>query len=631
MPFHPSQMFASGSQGSGQATLLPNAFNTTTLQEPASRNWNMDTGASSHLNDSVHCLSDILNMCIYPSVAVGDGRFISVTNSVHSVLFTPFRPLRLNNVLITSNIDLCSSDVIARVSSILLRSPPLYLMLFLPVSICGINDLDIQEVKAFNDPNWRNAMFDEYNALIKNKTWTSVPRPEGANIVRCMWLFRHKFLADGTLSRYKARLVANGSTQVEGVDVDETFSPVVKPGTIRTVLSLAISRHWHVHQLDVKNAFLHGDLAETVYMHQPPGFRDLEHPDYVCLLQRSLYGLKQAPRAWFQRFAAYITTVGFTPSRCDSSLFIYRQGDDTAFLLLYVDAIVLTASSDRLLQQIIASLHREFSMTNLGALNYFFGISVTRDSSGMFLSQRKYAMEILERAHMVGCNSSRTPVDTESKLGDGGTPVVDPTLYRSLAGSLQYLTFTRPDITYAVQQETLDYGLQLFSSTIDSLIAYSDADWAGCPTTRRSTSGYCVFLGNNLLSWSSKRQPTLSRSSAEAEYRGVANAVAETCWIRNLLRELHTPLSSATIVYCDNVSDVYLSSNPVQHQRTKHIEIDIHFVRDLVATGQVRVLHVPSRFQYADIFTKGLPSALFDEFRDSLSVRCTPAPTAGEC
>ncbi|GJV79471.1 ribonuclease H-like domain-containing protein [Tanacetum coccineum] len=355
------------------------------------------------------------------------------------------------------------------------------------------------------------------------------------------------------------------------------------------------------------------------------------------------------------RFAAYITTVGFVSSRCDSSLFIYRQGDDTAFLLLYVDDIVLTASSDRLLQQIISSLHREFSMTDLGALNYFLGVSVTRDSSGMFLSQRKYAMEILERAHMVGCNPSRTPVDTESKLGDSGTPVADPTLYRSLAGSLQYLTFTRPDITYAVQQVclymhdprephfsalkrilryvqgTLDYGLQLFSSTTDSLVAYSDADWAGCPTTRRSTSGYCVFLGNNLLSWSSKRHLTLSRSSAEAEYRGVANVVAETCWVRNLLRELHTPLSSATIVYCDNVSAVYLSSNPVQHQRTKHIEIDIHFVRDLVATGQVRVLHVPSRFQYADIFTKGLPSALFDEFRDSLSVRCTPAPTAGEC
>ncbi|GJZ35838.1 ribonuclease H-like domain-containing protein [Tanacetum coccineum] len=370
---------------------------------------------------------------------------------------------------------------------------------------------------------------------------------------------------------------------------------------------------------------------------------------------RSLYGLKQASRAWFLRFASYVTRVGFHHSRCDSSLFIYRQGTYIAYLLLYVDDIVLTTSSTTLLQQITGSLHQEFSMTDLGSLNYFLGISVTRDSSGMFLSQKKYAVEILERASMVNCNPSRTPVDTESKLGDTGDVVSDPTLYRRLAGSLQYLTFTRPDISYAVQQVclhmhdprephfsalkrilryvcgTLDYGLQLFSSSTTDLVAYSDADWAGCPTTRRSTSGYCVFLGNNLLSWSSKRQPTLSRSSAEAEYRGVANAVAETCWLRNLLRELHTPLSSATLVYCDNVNAVYLSCNPVQHQRTKHIEIDIHFVRDLVAAGQVWVLHVPSRYQFADIFTKGLPSALFEEFRSSLSVQRPPAPTAREC
>ncbi|GKC30987.1 ribonuclease H-like domain-containing protein, partial [Tanacetum coccineum] len=251
--------------------------------------------------------------------------------------------------------------------------------------------------------------------------------------------------------------------QLEGVDVDETFSPVVKPGTILTVISLAASRHWPIHQLDVKNAFLHGDLSETVYMHQPLGFQDSVHPDYVS----------------------------------DEA----KIGTDTAYLLLYVDDIVLIVSSESLLQQIIISLHQEFAMTDLGPLNYFLGISVTRDSSGLFLSQKKYAIEILDRAHMDNCNHSRTPIDTESKLGSDGDPVSDPTLYRSLA----------------------------------------DADWDGCPTTRRSTSGYCVFLGNNLLSWSSKRQPTLSRSSAGAEYRGVANVVAETCWLRNLLRELHTP------------------------------------------------------------------------------------------
>ncbi|GKD43135.1 ribonuclease H-like domain-containing protein [Tanacetum coccineum] len=424
-----------------------------------------------------------------------------------------------------------------------------------------------------------------------------------------MWLYKHKYNA-------------------EGIDCDEIFNPVVKPATIRTVLSLAVSRQWPIHQLDVKNAFLHDHLTETVYMHQPPGFTDSAHSDYVCLLQKSLYGLKQPPELGFNDFLAML----FEPVSITAKL---------------------TPSSTSLLQRIISLLHAEFAMTDLGPLNYFLGISATRTTSGIFLSQTKYATEILEQAQMLNCNPCRTPIDTEKKLGPEGSPVTDPTLYRSLAGSLQYLTFTRPDLSYAVQQlclymhdprephlnamkrvlrylrGTTDLGLQLLRSTTSQLIAYSDADWAGCPATRRSTSGYCVFLGDNLLTWSSKRQDTLSRSSAEAEYQGIANAVAKPSWIHNLLRELHTPLFTATLVYCDNVSAVYMSANPVQHQRTKHIEIDIHFVRDKVAAGHVRVLHAPSRFQYANIFTKGLPYPLFADFRSSLSVRKTPAPTAG--
>ncbi|GJU33044.1 ribonuclease H-like domain-containing protein [Tanacetum coccineum] len=415
---------------------------------------------------------------------------------------------------------------------------------------------------ALQDPNWKQVMCDEYKALIDNNTWVLVPRPPNVNIISSIWLYKHKYNVDGSLNRYKARLVANGRSQQQGIDCDETFSPVVKPATIRT-------------------------------------------------------------------------------------------GPDTAYLLLYVDDIILTAFSTSLLQRIISLLHAEFAIADLGPLNYFLGISPKRTTSGIFLSQMKYATEILEQAHMLNCNPCRTLIDTEKKLELEGSPVTDPTLYRSLAGSLQYLTFTRPDLSYAVQQlclymhdprelhlnamirvlcylrRTTYLGLQLFRSTTSQLIAYSDADWAGCPATRRSTSGYSIFLGENLLTWSFKRQDTLSRSSAEAEYRGVANAVAETSWIRNLLRKLHTTLFTATLVYCDNVSAVYMSANPVQHQRTKHIEIDIHFVRDKVAAGHVRVLHVPSRFQYADIFTKGLPYPLFTDFRSSLSVRKSPAPIAG--
>ncbi|GJY75003.1 ribonuclease H-like domain-containing protein [Tanacetum coccineum] len=204
------------------------------------------------------------------------------------------------------------------------------------------------------DPNWRVAMYDEYNALVKNNTWILVPKPPNANVV--------------------------------GIDCDDTFSPVVKPATIRIVLSLALSRKWPVHQIDVKNAFLNGDISKTVYMYQPPGFVDSHFPHHVCQLQLSLYGLKQAPCAWFQRFASYALRVGFSSSRCDSSLFIYRHGNKVAYLLIYIDDIVLTASSTDLLQRIISSLHKEFDMTDLGALNYFLGISVTRDSTGMFLS-----------------------------------------------------------------------------------------------------------------------------------------------------------------------------------------------------------------------------------------------------
>jgi histone deacetylase 1/2 len=313
---------------------------------------------------------------------------------------------------------------------------------------------------------------------------------------------------------------------------------------------------------------------------------------------------------------------------------------------MYVNNIILTASSTQLLDRITASLRSEFAMTDMGSLHYFLGIAVTRDSYGMHLSQAKYAAEILDNIIMTACMSAMTPIDTSPKLSASASPpVADPTEYRSLARALRYLTFMRRDIAYVVQQVclhmhdpheqhlaaikhilryvkgTLSHGLQLHSSSSASMVTYTD--------TRRSTSGFCVYLGDNLVSWSSKRQHTVSRSSTEAEYRSMANAVAEATWICQLLHELHRPSPPAMVVFCDNVSVVYMSMNPIQHQRTKHIEIDLHFVRDRVAMGQVRVLHVPSSRQFTNILMKGLPSPLFLDFWSSPNVRTPPVATAG--
>jgi hypothetical protein len=336
-----------------------------------------------------------------------------------------------------------------------------------------------------------------------------------------------------------------------------------------------------VHQLDVKNAFLHGTLTETVYCSQPAGFVDSSCPDMVCRLNKSRYDLKQAPQAWYSRFATFLLTLGFVEAKSDTSLFIYHHVDGVAYLLLYVDDIVLTTSSTQLLQRIITSLQQKFAMKDLGQLHHFLGMTAKPRQTGLLLHHFQYALDILEHAGMTDCKPCSTLVGTQAKLSATlGDPVANPTAYRSFAGALQYLTFTRSDLTYAIQQiylhmhdpreshlaalkrflryvrGTVDFGLVLHRSPSAELVVYTDADWVGCPDTRHSTSGYAVFLSGNLISWSSKRQPVVSRSSAEAEYRAVANGVAEASWLRQLLVELHSPLAKSTLVYCDNVSTV---------------------------------------------------------------------------
>nr|XP_016508857.1 PREDICTED: uncharacterized mitochondrial protein AtMg00810-like [Nicotiana tabacum] len=336
--------------------------------------------------------------------------------------------------------------------------------------------------------------------------------------------------SDGSLERYQARLVAQGYNQQHGLDYDQTFSPVVKPVTIRIVLAIAASKKWPVHQLDVKNAFLHDTLNELVYMKQPTCFVHLQFPHHVCRLNKALYGLKQALQAWFQRFTSLILCHGFKNSMSDSPLFIYKNNTDIAILLIYVDDILLIASSSTLLSSLIAALKSEFSMNDLGLINFFLGISVTSRDGGYFICQSKYIKDLLGRANLLSSKPVTSPISPKSiHNSSDSSPFSDATLYRSLVGGLQYLTFTRPDIAFAVNRVSqfmhspsvthftavkrilrylnvsLTRGLFIPGGSIDSLSCYSDADWAGCPTTRRSTSAFCLFLGSNLVSWSSKK------------------------------------------------------------------------------------------------------------------------------
>jgi hypothetical protein len=381
-----------------------------------------------------------------------------------------------------------------------------------------------------------------------------------------------KHNSDGTIARYKARLVAKGFHQQQGVDYAETFSPMIKPPIVRLILSLAVSHNWPLRQLDVKNVFLHGTLKEEVYMAQPQGYIDSSHPHYVCKLHKSIYGLKQAPRAWFESFTTQLLYLGFIAYTADSSLFIYHQHNVIAYLLLYVDDIVLTSNSTPFLDGLILQLRKVFDIKDLGPLHYFLGLQVSRTTDALHVTQTKYASDLLVKHQMVDSKPAKTPCSPNTHLSiHEGDLLSDPYGYRSLIGALHYLTFTRPDISFAVHQVcqymaapttthlsttkrilryikgTLFHGIAFTPGPL-TLSVYSDADWASDPDDRRSTSGLLVYLGSNPITWSAKKQATVSRSSTESEYRALATTSAEVYWLRTLLKDLGIYLSQPPIL-----------------------------------------------------------------------------------
>lgn len=306
--------------------------------------------------------------------------------------------------------------------------------------------------QALHDPQWRKAMADECDALVRNGTWELVPPDPTQNIVGCKWIFKIKRNIDGSIDRFKARLVAKGFHQRPGIDYLDTFSPVVKPTTIRVVLSLAVSQGWPLRQLDVNNAFLQGHLSETVHMQQPQGFVDQDRPSYVCKLRKAIYGLKQAPRAWYHELRAFLLHSGFKNSHTDTSLFVLHTDKQRLFILVYVDDLIVTGDNGSMINSFVAALAARFSIKDLGQLKCFLGVEVVPNQQGILLSQRRYILDILARAKMSDAKPVSTPLPTSPPLLKTGPPLSDPSQYRTIVGSLQYLLITRPDIAFAVSK-----------------------------------------------------------------------------------------------------------------------------------------------------------------------------------
>ena len=441
----------------------------------------------------------------------------------------------------------------------------------------------------------------ELDSIERNHTWELVPRPPHRQVIGLKWIFKTKYHADGTLDKHKARLVAKGYSQVEGVDYEETFAPTARYTSIRCALALAAHNKWPIFQMDVKSAFLNGDLKEEVYVEQPPGFEILEQQNMVYRLHKALYGLKQAPKAWHDKIDTFFHSLGFQNCNADSNLYVFSQDNLLCLIILYVDDLLITGSLAPKIEEVRADLKTTFEMTDLGLLHYFIGMEVYQSHGGIFLSQHRYLRQLLETYSMSNCKPLSCPMDPNSKLSrEDNSPIFeDITKYRRLIGSLLHLTYTRPDLSYSVSilsqfssaprqshwqaairvlrylANTLDYGLS-FRGGIE-LVGYSDADWAGDIDSRRSTSGYCFMLGSGLISWKSKKQNSASTSLTKVEYR----AYLDTCdllWLMHLFSHLGVLQDTPISVFTDNQNARALAHSSAFHGRTKHIEVQYHLV-----------------------------------------------------
>jgi len=497
---------------------------------------------------------------------------------------------------------------------------------------------------AENDEFWILAMQEELNQFERSDVWELVPRPSTQSVIGTKWVFRNKRDEHGVIVRNKARLVAQGYNQEEGIDYEETFAPVARLESIRMLLAFASHKEFILYQMDVKSAFLNGYIVEEVYVEQPPGFQDHKYPDYVFKLKKALYGLKQAPRAWYDRLSKFLLQNGFSIGKVDTTLFTKTKGVDLIIVQIYVDDIIFGSTNVSLCEEFSKCMHSEFEMSMMGELNYFLGLQIKQTKEGIFINQAKYVKDLLKKFDFEGMKPLSTPMSSSIKIDkDENGKAVDITKYRGMIGSLLYLTASRPDIMYSVclcaryqsnpkeshlnavkrifryLSGTKNLGLWYPKGTHIDLFSYTDADWAGCTIDRKSTSGTCHFLGFALVSWFSKKQNSVALSTAEAEYISAASCCAQVLWMKQTLLDLGLSYDHVPIM-CDNTSAINLSKNPVLHSRTKHIEIRHHFLRDHVQKGDITLEFISTNHQIADILTKPLALERFASLRRGLGL-----------
>ena len=410
-------------------------------------------------------------------------------------------------------------------------------------------------------PAWIDAIKSEIDSIERNGTWKLTELPQNKKEIGVKWVFKTKFNPDGSIFRHKARLVVKGFAQVAGVDYDDTFAPVARHDTIRLLLALAGQKKWKVYHLDVKFAFLNGILLEEIYVQQPEGFVVTSHEHKVYKLHKALYGLKQAPRAWYNRIDTYLIQLGFKRSENEVTLYLKQDQDGLQLVIsLYVDDMLVTGSNVKLLAEFKREMQDVFEMSDLGIINYFLGMEIHQCSSGIFISQRKYAVDILKRFKLESCKEVTTLMAQNEKISkNDGEKLEEPSAYRSLVGSLLYLTATKPDLMFLAGllsrfmsspsnfhmgvakrvlkyiRGTTDLGILYSKSGGVNLSGYADSDWAGSVDDMKSTFGYVFTIGSGAICWNAKKQEVVAQSTAEAEYIFLAAAANQAIWLNKLL------------------------------------------------------------------------------------------------